>query len=207
MTSLSARDELITVVRAGMAITAAVWLYLANNPFPQAGGGTLQRSLLPFQKVVSMLPSDEQRMFRELQVGLLEAETLRSVGGRWPEPNRLAGDGIEPFAPNPAAKGSAYGWQLVRNGFFVNYLGIPKSSGSPAWLVIVQEPDPAGPPDVFQDDQEHHRLIDGTILHVSIWNHQDGIRVPMKVVQVPQTEGWIQLYAAGPSVAINYLIP
>ena len=84
----------------------------------------------------------------------------------------------------------------MRNGFFVNYLGIPKSPGAPAWLVMVQEPDPAGPPDVFQDDQEHHRLIDGTILHVSIWNHPDGMRVPIRFVQVPQAEGWMQLYAA-----------
>ena len=194
----SARNELISVVRAGMAITAAVWLYLANNPFPQAGGGVLQRSLLPFQKVVAILPAHEQRLFRELQVGLLEAETLRSVDGKWPDPTRLAADGIEPFAPNPAVKGSAYDWHVVRKGFLINYLGIPKSSGSPAWLVMVQEPDPAGPPDVFQDDQEHHRLIDGTILHVSIWNHPDGTRVPMAFVQVPQAEGWTQLYAAAP---------
>ena len=203
ISALSARDELITVVRASMAITDAVWRYLANNPFPQAGGGTLQRSLLPFQKVVATLPSDEQRLLRELQVGLIEAGGLRSVDGRWPEASRLASDGIEPFAPNPTAKGSAYDWHLVRRGFLVNYLGIPKSSGSPAWLVMALEPDPAGPPDVFQDDQEHHRLIDGTILHVSIWNHPDGIRVPPNVVQVPQSEGWIQLYAAGPSTPIK----
>lgn len=201
--ALSSRDELISVVRAGMAVTAAVWLYLANNPFPPAGGGTLQRSLLPFQQIVANLPSNEQRMFRELQVGLLEAETLRSMEGKWPQPDRLAAEGIEPFAPNPAAKGSAYDWRLVRNGFFVSYLGIPKDPGAPAWLLVVQEPDPKGPPDVFQDDQEHHRLVDGTILHVSIWNHPEGDRVPMKFVQVPQTEGWMQLYAADPSVAIK----
>jgi hypothetical protein len=197
--ALSARDELITVVRAGMAITAVVWLYLANNPFPQAGGGILQRSLLPFQKSVATLPSDQQRMFRELQVALLEAERLRSQDGKWPDPSRLAGEGIEPFIANPTAKGSAYDWHLVSKSFIVNYLGIPRSAGSPAWLLLVQEPDPAGPPDVFQDDQEHHRLIDGTILHVSIWNHADGSRVPVKVLQVPQSEAWIQLYATDPS--------
>jgi hypothetical protein len=196
ISALSARDELVTVVRAGMAITAAVWLYLANNPFPQAGGGLMQRNLLPFQKTVATLPSDDQRMFRELQVALLEAERLRSADATWPEPSRLAGDGIEPFAPNLAAKGSAYDWSLVRNGYYVNYIGTPKSPGAPAWLLVVQEPDPAAPPDVFQDDQEHHRLIDGTILHVSIWSHADGLRVPIRFVQLPQSQGWIQLYAA-----------
>jgi hypothetical protein len=89
----------------------------------------------------------------------------------------------------------------VRNGFYVNYVGIPNSPGAPAWLLVVQEPDPAAPPDVFQDDQEHHRLIDGTILHVSIWSHADGLRVPIRFVQLPQSQGWIQLYAVEPSVA------
>jgi hypothetical protein len=195
----SARDELVTVVRAGMGITAVVWLYLANNPFPQAGTGLLQRSLLPFQRVVAALPPDQQRIFRELQVGLLEAETIRSVEAKWPEPDRLAADGIEPFAPNPAVKGSAYQWRLLRSGFVVNYLGIPVDPASHAWLLTVQEPDPAGPPDVFQDDQEHHRLVDGTILHIAIWNHPDGGRVPAAFVQVPQNGGWLQLYAAEPS--------
>jgi hypothetical protein len=138
-------------------------------------------------------------MFRELQVGLLEAETLRSTEGVWPDPRRLAADGIEPYAPNPAAKRSAYDWRLVRNGFFVNYLGLPRDPSAPAWLVFVQEPDPAGPPELFQDDQDHHRLVDGSILHISIWNHPDGAAVPATFVQVPQAQGWVQLYAADPA--------
>ena len=202
--AVSARDELVSVVRAGMAITAGVWLYLANNPFTAAGGGALQRSLLPFQTVIQTRPLEEQRMFRELQVSLLEAETLRSAEGAWPDARRLAADGIEPFAPNPAVKGAAYEWTRMQNGRNINYLGLPKAdqkggAGAPAWLVMVLEPDPALPPEVFVEDEEHDRLLDGSVLHVSIWNHPDGVRVPVSVVQVPQAEGWIQLYAAGPS--------
>jgi hypothetical protein len=197
----SPRDELISVVRAGMAISAGIWLYLANNPFPETG--TLQRSLLPYQKTVATLEAADQRMFRELQVALLEAETLRSTEGQWPVPERLAGDGIEPFAPNPTDKGPSYKWQLVRSGFLVNYLGLPSAPGAPAWLLVVQEPDPRGPPDVFQDDQEHHKLIDGTILHVSVWQHADGERVAQKPVPVPQGEGWTQLYAVDPREVIK----
>ena len=196
----SPRDELISVVRAGMAISAGIWLYLANNPFPDTG--PLQRSLLPYQKTVATLAAADQRMFRELQVALLEAETLRSTEGQWPGPDRLAADGIEPFAPNPTDKGPTYGWQLFRSGFLVNYLGVPSAAG-PAWLVVVQEPDPRGPPDVFQDDQEHHKLIDGTILHVSVWQHVDGERVLPKPVPIPQGEGWTQLYAVDPTGVIK----
>lgn len=199
----SARDELISVVRSAMGITAIVWLYLANNPFPDAGGGTLQRSLLPFQKLVQTLPPAEQRTFRELQVALLEAETIRSTEGRWPEPERMATDGIEPFAVNPALKTTPAQWSLVRNGFIVNYLGIPEEPGAPAWLMVVQEPDPSLPPEVFVEDEEHDRLLDGSVLHVSIWNHPNGTSVSARPVQVPQAEGWIQLYAADPSAGVS----
>ena len=201
---MSARDELVSVVRAGMAVTAAVWLYLANNPFPPAGGGALQRNLLPFQTVIQTRPLEEQRMFRELQVSLLEAETIRSGEGAWPDAARLASDGIEPFAPNPSLKGAVYEWTRAQNGRFINYVGVPKGSAAgvaAAWLVMVQEPDPAAPPEVYVDDEEHDRLVDGSILHVSIWSHADGARVPARFVQLPQAEGWTQLYAAGPAGA------
>jgi hypothetical protein len=199
----SARDELISVVRSAMGITAVVWLYLANNPFPEAGGGTLQRNLLPFQKVVQTLPPAEQRTFRELQVALLEAETIRSTEEKWPEPDRLAMDGIEPFALNPALKTTPTQWSLVRNGLIFNYVGIPREPGVPAWLVVVQEPDPALPPEAFVEDEEHDRLIDGSVLHVSIWNHPNGSSILAKPVQVPQAEGWSQLYAADPSAGVG----
>jgi hypothetical protein len=199
--AVSARDELVSVVRAGMAITAGVWLYLANNPFPDAGGGALQRTLLPFQTVIQTRPLEEQRIFRELQVSLLEAETMRSVEGAWPDARRLADEGIEPFAPNPALKGPDYVWTEMRSGRIVNYLGIPRggqqgSEPAPAWLVLVQEPDPAAPPEVYVEDEEHDRLADGSILHVSIWSHADGARASARLVQVPQAEGWTQIYAA-----------
>jgi hypothetical protein len=199
ISALSARDELISVARAAMAIAAVVWIYLANNPFPAGDGSLLQRALLPYQKIVQSLPPEEQRLFRELQVSLLEAETIRSTEGTWPDVDRLATEGVEPFSPNPTARGTTYRWQLLRTGFFVNYLGVPDDAASPAWLVLVQEPDPKGPPELFQDDQEHHRLVDGTILHVSIWNHPDRKRFVPKPVQLPQSEGWIQLYVADPS--------
>lgn len=197
--ALSTRDELTGVARVGMAIGFGVWLYLANNPFPSDGAGALKRNLLPYQTVIQDRPLDEQRMFRVLQVSLLEAEAVRSTAGGWPAAAAMAADGIEPFARDPTVKGSTYQWRLIRDGRFVNYLGVPAEPAAPAWLVLVQEPDPAAQPEAFVDDEEHDRLLDGSILHVSIWNHPGGARVSLNVVRVPQVEGWIQVYAADPS--------
>ena len=195
--ALSARDELISVLRAAMAVTAVVWLYLANNPFPAAPGGAVQRNLLPYQAVIQSRPADEQLLFRELQVALIEAETARSTSGAWPEPDAMAADGIEPFAANPAVKRTTYRWRLLHNGLFINYVGIPADASAPAWLLLVQEPDPSGQPEPFVDDEDHDRLLDGSILHVSIWNHlQGGKLTAAGVSRAPQAEGWTQLYAA-----------
>ncbi len=195
--TLSARDELITVVRTAMAITAGVWLYLANDPFPSAPEGALQRNLLPFQAVIQSRAPDEQLLFRELQVALLEAETTRSTKGQWPDAEAMTADGIEPFAANPAVKRTKYQWRLLRDGFFTNYIGIPADASAPAWLLLVQEPDPTAQPEPFVDDEDHDRLLDGSVLHVSIWNHRDGGRLSAaSLVRVPQNEGWTQLYAA-----------
>jgi hypothetical protein len=195
--SLSARDELTSVARIGMAIGFGIWLYLANSPFPAGGSGALKRNLLPYQSVVQDRPLDEQRMFRVLRVSLLEAEAIRSTSGGWPSVAAMAADGIEPFARNPTVKGATYQWRLIHDGRLVNYVGVPAEPAAPAWLVLVQEPDPAAAPEVFVDDEDHSRLLDGSILHVSIWSHPRGARVsPRAVVSLPQAEGWIQLYAA-----------
>lgn len=207
---LSASNELIAVIRTAMAIAVATWLYLAISPFAFSNDAPARRNLFPYQSLIQDRPSDEQRMFRELQVSLLEAETLRSTTGEWPTVATLAAEGIEPFAPNPALKGSSYTWRLIRDGRFINYVGIPvpvttpastppptRITGAPAWLLLVQEPDPAAP-EPFQDDEEHDRLVDGSVLHVSIWNRPEGASFSTNVLRSPQAEGWIQLYAAPP---------
>jgi hypothetical protein len=126
---LSAGNELIAVARAAMAIAAVTWLYLAIRPFAFSNDGSTRTNLWPYQSLIQDRPSDEQRMFRELRVGLLEAETMRSTAGEWPTAAVLAADGIEPFAPNPALKGPSYTWRLIRDGRFINYVGARTVSG------------------------------------------------------------------------------
>jgi hypothetical protein len=134
---------------------------------------------------------------------------MRSAAGEWPTIATLAAEGIEPFAPNPALKGSSYTWRLIRDGRFINYIAVPAAApaptpgrptsvaGAPAWLLLLQEPDPAAPEPVL-DDEDHDRLIDGSVLHVSIWNRPGAAAFPTNVLRAPQAEGWIQLYAASP---------
>jgi len=197
--TLSARTELLLVVRVSMAIVVGVWMYVAAAAGSGGSRVTPQRNLLPFQKLIADRAPDEQRMFRELQEGLLEAEAVRSATSAWPTPAALAESGVPPFAPDPTRR-SAYEWKQIQSGTFVNYLGIPKAGEQPGWLVLIQEPTPGVPPDQNFEDEEHHRLSDGAMLHVSTWLRPDARTVADRLVRVPQAEGWTQLYAVGPSL-------
>jgi hypothetical protein len=194
--TLSARDELLIVVRVALAIAIAVWVYLGSHAFEQ---GNARRDLLPFQKLIADRPPHEQRMFRELQEGLLEAERLRSTGGRWPTVETLAADGIPPFALDPTQR-VRYNWRLIVDGTFINYLGLPAAGDAPAWLVLIREPEPGAPPDPALADEEHHQLVNGPKIHVSTWALQNPTKLAASIVRIPQAEGWMQLYAIGPGL-------
>jgi len=193
----SSRVELANVVRFSMVIVGGVWMLLAADSATFRGTGSATRHLLPFQLLIQDRPPAEQRMFRELQEGLLEAEARRSANGRWPEPAALAAEGIPPFAIDPTDRGGPYDWRLIVNGAGVKYLGTPRRASAPAWLVLVLEPEPGAPPDPAREDEEHHRLLNGDMLHVSTWVRGDA-RVPHGTIRAPQAEGWTQLYAVGP---------
>jgi hypothetical protein len=202
----SARIELANVVRFSMVVVIGVWMMLAADSATIREGAGTTRHLLPFQALVQDRPALEQRMFRELQEGLLEAEAVRASSGTWPTPVSLAREGIPPFAADPTARGSQYGWRLTVNGAWVNYLGVPTHEGAPVWLLLVQEPEPGAPPDPAREDEEHHRLLAGEMLHVSAWVRNDG-RVPTGTIRAPQAEGWTQLYAVGPSISASIPAP
>lgn len=192
---LSTRQELVHIVRVSVAIVLGVWLYLAAA---LGDASTTRNNLLPYQTVIQNRPEADQRMFRELQEALLEAERLRSTEGQWPEVAALADQGVPPFTADPTAKSAVFRWQLVRSGPLVNYIGIPDRPGVPAWLLLAQEPEPGVPPDQTFEDEEHNKLLDGTMLHVSTWSYADGLHATGKIVRVPQAEGWTQIYAIGP---------
>ena len=192
---LSVRDELAQVVRVGTAIALGVWLYLASTLGDASGA---RSHLLPYQALIQGRPATEQRVFRELQEGLLEAESVRAATGSWPRPDALAAAGIPPFAPDPTAGATSCQWQQIRDGTRAHYTGRPDHPGAPAWLVLIQEPEAGAPPDPAPEDEEHHRLADGTMLHVSIWSRADGRAGTPAQIRLPQAEGWTQLYAVAP---------
>ena len=92
---------------------------------------------------------------------------------------------------------------MTRDRLIIDYLGRPERTGAPAWLVRVLEPDPSLPREVFVEDEEHDQLLDGSVLHVSIWTRPDGAALLARVGPLPQAEGWIQLYAADPRASSN----
>jgi hypothetical protein len=191
----SVRDETLNVLKVAAAVVVIVAAYLFR---PSFGGSQTQSAraidLLPFQSLVGDSPPADQRMFRELREGLLEAEGVRATAGHWPDAAALAAGGIPPFAPDPTRKDVTYRWMTLVQGTTVNYLGIPSTPSAPAWLLLVIEPEPGSPPDPAPNDETHHRLPDGTTLHVSIWQVGEKSRATgFAVTPLPQNEGWTQL--------------
>lgn len=112
------------------------------------------------------LDADEQRMYRRALEGLAEAEDVRAATGAWPTVEELARRGIAPFAPDPIDRAN-YRWRLVRDKLVVSYVGIP-SADRPALVISAIEPEP-GAGEVVDVDETHHRLPDGTMIHVGVW--------------------------------------
>src|SRR4051812_24383318 len=176
----SLRAETLNVLKASGAIVVLVAAYLFRPALfsePETARTGRASDLLPFQVLVSDAPAPDQRMFRELQEGLLEAERVRAATGRWPDAAALARDGIPPFAADPTRKDATYRWSTLVQGTTINYVGIPTTSSAPAWMLVILEPEPGAPPDPAPSDETHHRIqgIQGIqaapeiTLHVSIW--------------------------------------
>jgi hypothetical protein len=196
---ISHRREIGGVIRVIAAVLVCAWLYAESRPADTEG----VRGLLTYQTLMVDLASPDQLFFRELQEGLLEAERLRSTTGRWPEPATLEADGIPPFARDLTTKGATYTWTRIVQGTTVNYLGVPAALASEAWLLLVQEPEPGSPPDQAPDDEEHQRLADGMVLHVSVWRHVEGGSVPLALTPLPQARGWTQVVGRAPTASLR----
>lgn len=198
----SIREETLHVLKAAAAIVAVVAAYLFRpsfttipSPNPQSRPSSM--ALLPYQRLIRDASALEQRIFRELQEGLLEAERVRAGTGRWPDVAQLAAEGIPPFAPDPTQK-VGYTWTSVRQDWAINYLGVPSDPAAPAWVLVILEPEPGAPADPAPNDETHHRLPDGTTLHVSIWSMpEEKRRSGFAALRLPQNEGWTNWLVGG----------
>jgi hypothetical protein len=153
--------------------------------------------LLPYQMLVRDLVSSDQAMFAVLTQSLLDAEAARTITGRWPEAPAVTS--LPKAAPGGDASlpAAVYSWRRSSVGVVTHYLGLPAEDVSAAaWLIVIREPEPGVPTDTAPNDEEHHRLADGTVLHVSIWTHRFGGQVDSAFVPQPEAAGWTQVLTA-----------
>ncbi len=198
--SPSARRETILVLRALFHIVfwSAVLIALERGTVarnaPGGGGATLTGEELFFRD----LDPEGQRLFRAIGEGVVEAEAARSRTGEWPSVEELARRGIPPFAVDPIDR-AGYRWRLLQEGTTVNYFGLARDPGGPTYAIVVLEPEPDAPIDPRQvTDEIHHRLADGTLLHVSIWT-APGARDASRALSAPPVEeGWRRITALTP---------
>ncbi len=184
-------SERMRVIVLGGLIVGAIAFYVA---FRASGGAGNTTNLLPYQTLARTLPEADQATFRAIRAGLLEAEAQRSRLARWPQPSALASSAVAPFEDV-----AAFTWQLFTEGVAVSYVGLPSDPAAPAWMLTIQEPEPNAPPDPSPNDDEHHRLPDGTTLHIYVWIHRYGGRVKPGFVAQPHADGWTQVFSVPPN--------
>ena len=186
--------EARVVLRAALAIVLGALLLGAwrRGAEPDVGAG-----LLPYQVAFRDLAPEIQRADRELLEGVVEAENARAETGAWPAPETLAAEGVPPFAPDPLRATEVH-WTRLEDGPSVSYRGVPVEEDGLELLVLIQEPDPRvgerfdpnAPP-----DETHHRLPDGSLLHVTLWYRPRALGGPTELLLRPFTEGFLQILA------------
>ncbi|MAE72181.1 MAG: hypothetical protein CME06_17140 [Gemmatimonadetes bacterium] len=190
---LSIRDEALAVLRFLAVVYALLFLGVWGR---SAKGGTAA-ALFPFQTRFRDLSPTDQRMFRQVGEGLVEALLLRSVEGEFPSAQTLRSDGVPPFAAHPLDDG-AYRWTLDVDGNLIRYHGAATLNRN-SFLIVIAEPDPRAPDPSHRAmrsiDSLHRRLDDGTILDVGIWMRAGP--PPEPISALPMTQGWSQIVLAG----------
>jgi hypothetical protein len=192
----SARAETWAVLRALFHI--AYWSALVVSAQAHASGGASEArpEASPFERRFQDLPPPDQRLYRSLQEGVVEAERLRSATGRWPTVAALAEGGVPPFAPDPLDP-ARYAWRRVETGTKVDYVGTPApGSGREAIFAVIVEPDPGSPPEpLATPDEIHHRLDDGTMIHVTVWIGPTIATLDEAFALLPPDKGYRQVVA------------
>lgn len=192
--SSSARREAIALLPIALAI-GFVALFVARGPCG-ASDRSPQAGLLAHQKRFRDLAPGEQRIFRELQEGIAEAEGSRSSVGRWPIIEELASTGVPPFVPAPRDR-DRWSWEFRESNEGANYLGLPRSPTDSAWLVLLQESGERVKVELGEKielDEFHRQLSDGTLIHVSTWMRTGPPKERSEeVIARPETAGWTQI--------------
>ncbi|MGE3508556.1 MAG: hypothetical protein AB7N65_06685 [Vicinamibacterales bacterium] len=177
-----------------IALAAGI-LLLVGVYFGMRSSVTELGALLPYQMLVRDLIAADQAMFSALRQSLLDAEAIRASTGRWPDAPALST--LPAATPGDGPAIAAYHWTQQAQGVVTHYVGLPdRDVSAPAWMIAIKEPEPGVPTDTAPNDEEHHRLPDGTVLHVSIWTHRFGGQVDRAFLAQPEAGGWTQLLLA-----------
>lgn len=186
----SSGQERFRVLALGAAIVVLAAVYFGvRSPVAEPG------RLLPYQMLMRDLVSADQAMFNVLKQSLLDAEATRNATGRWPDVPALSS--LPNATPGPAPSPATYAWRVETQGVITHYVGVPgQDTSAPGWMIAIKEPEPGVPTDTAPNDEEHHRLLDGTVLHVSIWTHRFGAQVERAFLPQPEIGGWTQVLVA-----------
>jgi hypothetical protein len=196
--SRSGESLAVAMIAAFIAMCAVYTISIRKGAAGLPGNGaTRSVDSLSFQTTFQELPGPEQRIVRELLEGFTEAKRLRAETRAWPAPEKLAADQIPPFAQDVLDK-MGYRWTLRQVRLVVNYVGTATAPGSPDFLLMIQEPEPADAylPQPKVEDEEHQLLPDGKLLHVTYWMRPAG-GVPAAIIARPEIERWTQIRVGG----------
>jgi hypothetical protein len=193
--SPSRRRETLLVARALLHVVFwAAAVILASRAARSAGGF---RDRLALDEIAfRALAPDDQREARAVFGGAGEAEDVRARSGGWPTVEALAARGVQPFAADPLDH-AGYHWKRLAEGTVVNYVGTPDpASQRPTLIIVAVEPDPGTAPDPSAPtDETHHRLRDGTMLHVMVWTSPHA-RVDTPIAAPRLEDGWHRITLA-----------
>ena len=191
------------VLRAAIAVALGTLFVISSR---RQAGWVGEAPLLPFQQPFADLPGPLQRDYREMREGYAEAARARSKGGAWPGPEQLAADGVPPFASD-GVDGKLRDWRVVHDGLTALYFGVTRADGAardgvgarPNLLLLVVE----SAPNDFESrdpntvvDEEHQRLADGTLVHVTTWYREaksGTVAVGGDAKFQPELNGWTQM--------------
>jgi hypothetical protein len=194
----SPREEALAVGRWVLVIAYLSILALAVEIGGGDGGAPSAR--LPYQQLFKDQAANDQRIFRELQEGLLEAENLRATEGRWPAAARLAELGVPPFGPD-SIDAAVYRWESAIAPLAASYIGHPVDAGRKSFLLLVQEPGERARSLKEASallDEVHHALPDGELIHVSTWIRAAAPPATPDPVERPAEQGWTQIVVGKP---------
>ena len=181
--SVQRETKAVALALLQIAVGSAIAIN-ASRPSKADPASGLQADEIGFGK----LDADDQRLFRAAQEGLTELEDARNATGGWPAIATLATRGVPPFAVDPIDR-YGYRWTKVSDKLVTNYLGIPDDAARSTFVIGVVEPEP-GAAEVVDEDDTHHKLTDGTMIHVGIYRGPLRAGPATPISQFPYGEGW-----------------